>query len=115
MENSLDSKQIQDFIQHGFVRIDQAFSSKLAEEGRNILWADSGCDPTNPATWTKPVIRLGNYAQEPFRQAANTPRLLAAFDQLVGPGRWLPALVWELSLFAFLVQMIRVMLAGILT
>ncbi|MVM30509.1 phytanoyl-CoA dioxygenase [Spirosoma sp. HMF4905] len=90
MGNTLDSKQIQDFVQKGFVRIDQAFSSKLAEEGRTILWADTGCDPNNPATWTKPVIRLGNYGQEPFRQAANTPCLLTAFDQLVGPGRWLP-------------------------
>jgi hypothetical protein len=26
----------------------------------------------------------------PFVEAANTPRLLAAFDQLVGPGRWYP-------------------------
>ena len=36
------------------------------------------------------MIRLGDYAQEPFRQAANTPCLHAAFDRLAGAGRWLP-------------------------
>ncbi|QMW06948.1 phytanoyl-CoA dioxygenase [Spirosoma foliorum] len=90
MENTLDHQQIQDFIQQGFVRIDRAFSTSLAEACRTILWADTGCDPNDPTTWTSPVIRLGNYDQEPFRQAANTPRLLNAFDQLVGPGQWQP-------------------------
>jgi hypothetical protein len=36
------------------------------------------------------VIRLDQYGQAPFRQAANTPTLHRAFDQLVGAGRWLP-------------------------
>jgi hypothetical protein len=30
------------------------------------------------------------YSQRPFVEAANTQVLHAAFDQLVGPGRWLP-------------------------
>jgi hypothetical protein len=78
------------FIRDGFVRIDEAFPRELADEGRAILWRDTGCDPDNPATWTKPVIRLGMYGDPPFAQAANTPTLHKAFDQLVGPGRWLP-------------------------
>jgi hypothetical protein len=36
------------------------------------------------------VIRLPGYGQEPFRKAVNTPILHAAFDQIVGKGRWLP-------------------------
>jgi hypothetical protein len=36
------------------------------------------------------VIRLGGYGDEPFRLAVNTPVLHAAFDQLVGRGRWRP-------------------------
>jgi hypothetical protein len=51
---------------------------------------DLPCDPNDPATWTKPVIRLPGYRQEPFRKAVNTPILHAAFDQIVGKGRWLP-------------------------
>ncbi|QDK82820.1 phytanoyl-CoA dioxygenase [Spirosoma sp. KCTC 42546] len=88
MANTLSDDQIQEFIQNGFVRIDEAFSEELAQEGRAILWTDTGCDPEDPATWTQPVIRLGGYDQEPFRLAANTPRLISAYDQLVGAGRW---------------------------
>jgi hypothetical protein len=57
---------------------------------RGILWRDTGCDERDPSTWTKPVVRLGNYGQEPFVRAANTEVLRRTFDQLVGPGRWLP-------------------------
>ncbi|OEO31970.1 phytanoyl-CoA dioxygenase [Devosia insulae DS-56] len=87
---ALSAAQLDAFITDGFVRIDNAFSADLAAEGRAILWADTGCDPDDPKTWTKPVIRLGNYSQAPFVAAANTPVLRAAFDQLVGAGRWLP-------------------------
>ena len=87
---TLSEAQIESFVEEGFVRIDDAFPRQLADEGRAILWRDTGCDPSDPSTWTKPVVRLGFYGQAPFRAAANTPRLHAAFDQLVGSGRWLP-------------------------
>ena len=80
--------QVDQFIAEGFVRIDDAFPRVFADEARRILWKATGCDPDDPATWTKPVIRLGMFTQPPFVDAANTPRLHAAYDQLVGPGRW---------------------------
>jgi hypothetical protein len=86
----LSDAQIEQFIQDGFVRIDRAFPRELAEQGRAMLWRDLPCDPQKPATWTQPVIRLGYYGDEPFRKAVNSPRLHAAFDQLVGMGRWRP-------------------------
>lgn len=87
---ALTAAQIHDFIHAGFVRLDDAFSLQLAAECRAILWRETGCDPDDPATWTRPVVRLGFHAEPPFRAAANTPRLHAAYDQLVGPGRWAP-------------------------
>lgn len=87
---ALSAAQIQHFIDSGFVRVDDAFPRRLADEARAILWRDTGCDPDDPATWTRPVIRLNQYGQEPFVQAANTPVLHRAFDQLVGPARWVP-------------------------
>jgi hypothetical protein len=87
---ALDAATITSFINNGFVRINEAFPRKLAEEARAILWRDTGCDPHDRSTWTRPVVRLGQYAQPPFREAANGPLLHAAFDQLVGHGRWLP-------------------------
>jgi hypothetical protein len=89
MEEVLTPTQIQQFIQQGFIRIDNAFSPETAAEVRRILWKDMGLEAGNPAGWTKPVIRLGMYSQPPFIEAANTPVLHAAFDQLIGPGRWI--------------------------
>ena len=88
--HALSDAQIQRFITDGFVRIDHAFPRQLADDARAILWRDTGCDPNDPSTWTEPVIRLGMYSQPPFVEAANTPVLYAAFDQLVGADRWLP-------------------------
>lgn len=87
---ALTDAQLEQFMRDGFVRIDQAFSRAVADEARAILWRDMRCDPADPTTWTWPVIRLGLYTQRPFIEAANTPRLHAAFDQLVGAGRWVP-------------------------
>jgi hypothetical protein len=87
---ALSHSEIDQFIRDGFVRIDDAFPRSVADSARAILWRDTGCDPDDPASWTKPVIRLGLYDQEPFARAANTPILHRAFDQLVGKGRWHP-------------------------
>jgi len=86
---ALTSAQIESFVIDGFVRIDDAFSKSLADQGRAILWRETGCAPDNPSTWTRPVIRLGGYADQPFRDAANTSALHAAYDALVGAGNWL--------------------------
>ncbi len=82
--------QIEAFIADGCIRLGGAFPRELADAGREILWRDTGCAPGDPTTWTRPVIRLGMYGDPPFRQAVNTPRLYAAFDQLVGEGLWEP-------------------------
>ena len=87
---ALSAAQIDAFITDGYVRIDDAFPRQLAEDGRAILWRDTGCDPHDSTTWTRPVIRLGGYSDKPFRDASNTPVLLSAYDQLVGSGNWLP-------------------------
>lgn len=86
----LSSAEINQFVEDGVVRIDGAFPRSIADEARSILWKDTGCSPDDPLTWTRPVIRLGMYSQPPFQEAANTVALHQAFDQLVGPGRWLP-------------------------
>jgi hypothetical protein len=86
----LSPEQLHHYACEGFIRIDHAFPRALADQARAILWKDTGCDPENPATWTKPAIRLGMYSQAPFIAAANTPVLHEAFNQLIGPGQWLP-------------------------
>ncbi|MCH4267807.1 MAG: phytanoyl-CoA dioxygenase family protein [Brevundimonas sp.] len=88
----LTDGQIQDFIGDGFVRLDNAFSADLAARCRDELWSEIGLSPHAPKGWTRPVIRVASKSSEPFVQAANTPRLHRAYDQLVGAGRWLPPL-----------------------
>ena len=82
--------EIEQFITDGFVRIDGAFPRALANEARAILWRATGCTPDDPATWTKPVVRLGMFTEPALVGAANTPRLRQAYDALVGEGRWRP-------------------------
>jgi hypothetical protein len=85
----LSGGEVRQFIEDGYVRIAGAFPRDVADAARAILWRDTGCDPDDATTWTKPVIRLGMYGQAPFVTAANTPVLHEAFDRLVGRGRWL--------------------------
>jgi hypothetical protein len=86
----MTDNEVQQFIHDGFVRIDNAFSRELADAGREILWRDTGCDPHDRSTWSKPVVRLGEYSDPPFRDAVNSRALHRAFDLLVGKDRWLP-------------------------
>ena len=86
----LDAAQISQFINDGYVKLENAFAPELAKAGRKHLWQDTGCNSDDPSTWTQPVIRLGDYGQEPFRKAVNSPLLHTAFDLLVGKGKWLP-------------------------
>jgi hypothetical protein len=85
----LETSQIEHFVERGYVRLDEAFPRSVPERGCEILWRDTGCDPLDRSTWTCPVIWLWDYDQEPFHQAVNMPLLHAAFDQLVGKGRWM--------------------------
>ncbi len=89
-DQGLTREQVDRFISDGFVHGEEAFPAGVAAACRDLLWAQTGCDPGDPATWAHPVIRIEAMAQQPFRDAANTPRLHAAFDQLVGTGRWVP-------------------------
>jgi hypothetical protein len=86
----LQPEDIRSSIINGFIRMEEAFSRTTAAQGRAILWQAMGRDPLDRTTWTQPVVRLGGHNDPPFKEAANSPRLVAAFDQLVGAGRWIP-------------------------
>jgi hypothetical protein len=86
----LPAAQIERFVHDGFVRIDGAFPRELADACRRVLWLATGCTEDDASTWTRPVVRIGEIPNPLFREAANTPRLRAAYDALVGPGRWMP-------------------------
>ncbi|HPR01065.1 MAG TPA: phytanoyl-CoA dioxygenase family protein, partial [Saprospiraceae bacterium] len=89
--DKLSAKQIEEFIELGYVKIENAFSKDIADSCRAILWEAVQLSPDKPETWTQPVIRIGELGSEPFKQAANTPILLNAFNQLAFDN-WLPRL-----------------------
>lgn len=68
--------------------LEEAFSRELADECRELLWEQTGLSPDERSSWTQPVIRLGTQESRPFDDAMHTSRLLSAFDQVVGVGRW---------------------------
>jgi len=86
----LAENQVDQFVQQGFIKLSNVVHPQLCAQIRDILWRDTGVNPDDPASWTKPVIRLGDYSDAPFREAANAPGLILAFDQLVGKNNWLP-------------------------
>lgn len=85
----LTPQQVQAFIDDGFVRIEGAFGTALAERCRAELWSDLRLSPHEPESWTRPVIRISPKASSPFLEAANTSNMHRAYDQLVGHGRWI--------------------------
>jgi phytanoyl-CoA dioxygenase PhyH len=86
----LTADQIEAFAENGFVKVESAFPTSLAAQCEDLLWQQIDAEPDDPATWTQPVYWVGGLAGPLIDQAANNPRLHAAFDQLLSPGRWLP-------------------------
>lgn len=85
-----DDELLRRFTEDGFVHVEGAFPAATARACVDIMWPDTGCRPDDPATWTRPVVRLPGYGGGPFEEAVTAPALLAAYDLLAGPGRWVP-------------------------
>jgi hypothetical protein len=86
----LTQEEITGFINNGYVKISNAVPRELCDAIVNRLWKDLEVDRNDSSTWTKPVMRLWYYNEQPFIKAANTPALIEAYDQLAGAGNWLP-------------------------
>ena len=63
----LSDAEIASFIEDGYVRIGGAVPQALSDAALEVLWADLAVDPHDPATWNRPMVRLGHYGQPVFR------------------------------------------------
>lgn len=81
--------QIQNFVENGFLKVENAFPKEVASTCRKILWDKLQLNPKDPDSWKQPVIRIGELDSEPFKKAANTPVLIDAFRQLAHDN-WIP-------------------------
>jgi hypothetical protein len=86
----LTGEDIERFVREGAVPLRGAVPRALADECRGLLWTATGYAEDDPGTWAEPVVRIDGRYDAPFRAAANTEPLRAAFDQLAGAGRWVP-------------------------
>ncbi|WP_433798880.1 phytanoyl-CoA dioxygenase family protein [Actinomycetospora sp. CA-084318] len=84
----LTDDEIRRFHDDGFVAVRGAFPRSVADACAVEIWAALPESPDDPSTWTVPVRRLDGFGTPPFAAAAQAPVLHEAFDQLVGPGRW---------------------------
>ncbi|GAA4588529.1 hypothetical protein BJY16_008592 [Actinoplanes octamycinicus] len=79
------------FVRDGWTVVRGAFDAATAAACREIIWerlGEHGVRADDRGTWQPPLIRIGTPAGEPFRRAAASPALVAAYDELIGPGRW---------------------------
>lgn len=81
-------EDVERFVVDGVLGVREAVPRALAEECRDLLLADAGIDPDDRSTWTRPVVRIVDRHDGVVRDAAFSPRLLAATDAVVGAGRW---------------------------
>jgi hypothetical protein len=56
-----------------------------------LIWdslGGQGISRADRATWTRPLVRIACPEGEPFAAAAASAALTAAYDELIGAGRW---------------------------
>jgi hypothetical protein len=79
------------FLRDGYVAVRGAFDEATARACREMIWAalaGRGISPGDRGTWAPPLVRIPCPEGEPFAAAGLSPRLTAAYDGLIGTGRW---------------------------
>ncbi|OMC39054.1 mitomycin antibiotics/polyketide fumonisin biosynthesis protein [Mycobacterium sp. GA-1841] len=79
------------FTRDGFVKIEQAAPAEIADAARDLLWAQIGLSPDDPASWTNAVVWAADLTGAgPFGQLVSSVALTDALDRICGLGGWLP-------------------------
>jgi hypothetical protein len=87
---ALAREDVARFIRDGFLRIEDAFPRDSGVECCRLVAARGGIDLADPSSWTQPVTRVVGAGDPVFAEVINTPKLRAAYDSIVGAGRWGP-------------------------
>ncbi|MBM7565030.1 hypothetical protein [Paenibacillus sacheonensis] len=93
MENKVLSKeQIEQFMERGWVKVEEAYPRELALECQQFIWdklAQFGVDRGDPSTWERPMYYLREAYDGGAFDRCNTQRMADAIEDVVGHGRWI--------------------------
>jgi hypothetical protein len=81
------------FVRDGYVAMRGAVDSGTVAACRELIWDATerrGVSRADPATWPPLVAGMYDLSAGPFMAAYLAPALTAAYDELIGPGRWQP-------------------------
>ena len=87
----LTQEQVNQFIELGWVKVEQAFPKEEALEAQSIVWENvekRGVLKDDESTWTEEMVQLNETYEHDEFQKCNTTRLADAIEDLVGEGRW---------------------------
>jgi Phytanoyl-CoA dioxygenase (PhyH) len=87
----LTQEQVNQFIELGWVKVEQAFPKEVALEAQKIVWENvekRGIQKNDRSTWTEQMVQLNETYEHDEFQKCNTKRLADAIEDLVGEGRW---------------------------
>lgn len=87
----LTQEQVNQFIELGWVKVEQAFPKEAALEAQSIVWENvekRGIRKDDRSTWTEEMVQLNETYEHDEFQKCNTTRLADAIEDLVGEGRW---------------------------
>jgi hypothetical protein len=88
----LSPDEISRFVADGYVAVRGAVPSDVTRACQDIIWAElapHGVLRDDPATWTRPVLRINTPSGPAFTTAGTTRLVGEACDQLLGPGHWI--------------------------
>ncbi|MGV0678888.1 MULTISPECIES: mitomycin antibiotics/polyketide fumonisin biosynthesis protein [Mycolicibacterium] len=79
------------FKRDGFVKVEQAAPTEIADAARDLLWTQIGLSPDEPESWPGPVVWTADLTGSgPFRHLVGNAALTDALDAICGAGGWLP-------------------------
>jgi hypothetical protein len=88
----LSPDEISRFVADGYVAVRNAIPPDVTRACQDIIWAElasHGLRRDDPATWTRPVLRINTPSGPAFTTAGTTRLVGEACDQLLGPGHWI--------------------------
>ena len=82
---------VEAFVRDGYMAVRGAVDPATVAGCQELTWAAMarrGIRRDDPGSWPAVVQGFGDLAGEPFVAAHMAPALTAAYDELIGPGRW---------------------------